>query len=359
MDAARKKAEEKVAPEKVEEKVAREIADAARMKGEADAARMKVEEAVGPLAEHAVEGRAVTLVRRTKIGGPVRLATVAWNVQDPPGQSAEHFLATIAGARQSYTPCDLVVTAGLPVGQVPSASAVLASSNGVPVLFEAKMDSLHSWFLIHSKDGCGNITLVRKQQVVFTSDQNDFFPFLAEILSSGAGSIGFTETELKMVLFICGENNVLASTGRRSVLKAPPGREENREGWAELLSGPWMVLNPAHKPYYPQIKTTGFAKVGVVPSKDGIVAGPTLRRLVEARATFPDGTESPVAIVHINNFDAKRLKTADYADVAFGDTIERVRRVRGPTTGQLGNGNALWRCSVFDVQSGRHRTRNR
>jgi hypothetical protein len=109
-----------------------------------------------------------------------------------------------------------------------------------------------------------------------------------------------------------------------------------------------VVLNPAHNPYYPQIRSTGFAKVGVVRSKKRS-AGPTLRWLVEAGAQFRDGSETPVAVVHVNNFFGDRPETAAYAEAAFGDTEDRVRPVHGPVTGP----DSSWRSSFFELQPGR------
>lgn len=254
----------------------------------------------------------------------------------------------MAGAAQAGGPCDLLLAAGLTVNDVPPAEAVLGASEGTPVLFEGKWGQDHSWLLAHDGGGRACHTLLRRRQVVTSFNQYDLFPHLADIVASGAGGIAFGDTDLKLVLFICGENNVLDYTRRGSVLKAAPAGGEGADRLSHALSGPWVVLNPAHQPYYPQIRSTGFAKVGVVPSR-GSSAGPTLRWLVEAGAQFRDGTETPVAVVHVNNFSGDRPKTADYAEAAFGDTEGRVRRVHGPVSGP----DSAWRYSVFEVRLGR------
>jgi hypothetical protein len=114
--------------------------------------------------------------------------------------------------------------------------------------------------------------------------------------------------------------------------KAPPPGDEGADRLAEVLRGPWVVLNPAHGPDYPQIRNTGFAKVGVVRSKERS-AGPTLRSPVEAGARFRDGAETPLAVVHVNNLSGDGPQTACYAEAAFGDTEDRVRQVHGPVSG--------------------------
>jgi hypothetical protein len=201
------------------------------------------------------EGVAVLLPRRTDPAKPVRLTTLSWSLKAGGmwGQSSEQFLASVAQASHRCGSCDLMVTAGLTVDAPPSVGAILKASSGLPVVFEAKKDGLHSWFLAHSSDGEGRFALLRRQQVVTSFDQYDRFPRLAEIVASGAGTIAFVDTDLRLVLFICGENNLLDSTRTASVLKAASDQESDRERLAGVLSGPWVVLNPAHEPYYPQI----------------------------------------------------------------------------------------------------------
>jgi hypothetical protein len=270
-------------------------------------------------------------------------------VNDPWGQPVELFLASVEGVSQSCGGCDLLVAAGLTVNGVPSAATILEKSDGLPVLFEAKRRGVHSWLLAH-RQGCDEfLTLLRRAQVVTSFNQFDLFPGLAKIIASGAGQITFTGADLKLVLLICGENNVLNFKGKASVLKGIPNRETERKRLAEVLGGPWIVLNPAHEPYYPQIRSTGFAKVGEVRSKKSS-AGPTLKWLVEAETRFRDGTRSPVAVVHVNNFYSDVPKTTPFAQAVFGDTEERVQSVHGPIAGSMDGSDAHWRSSVYEIQ---------
>jgi hypothetical protein len=111
------------------------------------------------------------------------------------------------------------------------------------------------------------------------------------------------------------------------------------------------MLNPAHDPYYPPIRSTGFAKVGVVHFEGG-QAGPTLRRLAEHKGHYRDGTAGPVGVIHVNNFDLSRQTTTEYASVAFGRTPSRVRRTAGPFTGELtlaAEATRAWRACVYEV----------
>lgn len=295
-----------------------------------------------------IEGSNVLLHRRTKVGGHLRLMTLSWslNAEDAWGQSADTFLASIVRATENRRVCDLLIAAGLTVNEIPSERLILKASKGLPVLFEAQRDGRHSWFLAHRKNGNAP-TLIRRQQVATSFNSYDRFSPLCEIIASGAGSIEFADTDLKLVLFICGENNVLCTNSRASILKRSPS-DDGARSLSAVLSHQWLVLNPAHEPYYPQIRSTGFAKIGVVHSKTGS-AGPTLKRLVESRAVFRDGTRSPVAVVHVNNFYGNVPKTAGYVAVAFGDLKDRVRHVESSPLG------AMCRTSVFEVQLDRDR----
>src|SRR5262249_16974474 len=154
------------------------------------------------------------------------------------------------------------VAAGLPLGVPPVPGEMLNTSESTPVLFEVRRDNGNAWFLAHEQDGQPRLTLMPARQVITRFDQYDSFPLLAGLLASSGGTIRFAGVELKLVLFICGENNLLQSSKRTSVLKAPPSDEEHRSQLASALSGPWVVLNPAHNPYYPQALPKGFAKVG-------------------------------------------------------------------------------------------------
>ncbi len=111
-------------------------------------------------------------------------------------------------------------------------------------------------------------------------------------------------------------------------------------------------MNPAHAPYFPPIRSTGFAKVGVVRFEGG-QAGPTLRRLVEHQGRDRDGTTAPVGVLHVNNFDPRHPATEEYAAVAFGDRPARARRTLGPATGEVAvspqAGTRRWLACAYEV----------
>jgi hypothetical protein len=116
--------------------------------------------------------------------------------------------------------------------------------------------------------------------------------------------------QTRLVLLICGEKNDLNTEGRnRSTLyRSSPGLNET-------LGDRWVALNPAHSPYWPQSKMTGFAKVGRVGGE-----AETMARTVARRTPYFDGTSPPLAFVHANNFLADQPRTVAYASVAFGPT---------------------------------------
>ncbi|MCI0380807.1 MAG: hypothetical protein L0215_24755 [Gemmataceae bacterium] len=210
-------------------------------------------------------------------------------------------------------------------------------------MFESEDGEDLSWFLAHED----RLTLLRPQQLVHTSQDSQHFSRFAEVIASGAGTISIAGTDLKLVLFICGENNALDGMRKASVLKAS-ANPDGPEPLSRVLSGNWVILNPSHWPYFPQIKITGFAKVGVVHSERGD-AGPTLKRLVENPGTFRDGTSSPLGIIHVNNYLDDEPKTEPFSDISFGNCI---RRVEGPLAG-TSRGIAAWRSSVYEIEAHR------
>jgi len=261
---------------------------------------------------------------------------------------------TLAATAQSRGTCDLIVAAGITFEKSPPAiDEVLAASRGTPVLFEIEAGRrFASWILVHHHDGRSVETILRKGQIVCTSNQATEMSRLASVIASRKGVIDFVDTDLRLVLFICGENNLLQPDSGPSAFRVGPSAHQG-DSLEKIVGGTWAVLNPAHTPYYPQIKTKGFAKVGVVQSTKGS-AGPTLKRVVEKK-TFDDGTRSPVAVIHVNNVFSdppKRAKTARFAEAVFGDSIKRVRRVHGPVTGLLDKQAIGWRSCVFEIRTG-------
>lgn len=295
-------------------------------------------------------GASVVLNRRTPHGSPLRLGALSWGVGDCWQQSPDEFLASLTGT--DLRTCDLAVAAGLTLASPPQPRAVLDASGGTPVLFEVAAEGGdRSWLLAHRGHSSPQAVVLRRRQLVERFDDHEGFGRLAEAVAAGAGVISFEGTDLRLVLFICGENNLPAPDAARSVLKRMPGDPGRADRLTNLLAGPWLMLNPAHAPYYPPIRSTGFAKVGVV-RFDGGQAGPTLRRLAEHEGRYRDGTAGPVAVVHVNNFDPRHPTTEEYAAVAFGDTPARVSRPTAPAGGEVAAPPQVarrWRACVFEV----------
>src|SRR5205823_1311570 len=137
-------------------------------------------------------------------------------------------------------------------------------SRGMPVVFEAKTeDGNRSWFVAYLRDRTPTLTMLRRTQLVNRFDEYGAFPHLAEVIAAGAGVIRFEGSSLKLVLFICGENNVPQARTRPAFLKRTPIALRRNGVLADAFSGEWIVLNPAHRPYRRQnIRSGGFLKVG-------------------------------------------------------------------------------------------------
>jgi hypothetical protein len=115
-----------------------------------------------------------------------------------------------------------------------------------------------------------------------------------------------------------------------------------------------VCLNSLALPYWPQCVSNGFAKVSIIRQTKSS-AGPTFQKLVERRLRHSDGTRTPAAVIHVNNFYAKIRDTLPFASIAFGDTTGRVRLVHGPAKGKLNSHQDgkpwSWRYSVYEIQS--------
>lgn len=301
------------------------------------------------------EGASVALARRTPPGSPLRIGTLSWEGEEPWVQSPGELLASLTAAG-TWGVCDLIVTAGLTVYEAPAAEAVLAASGGTPVLFEAESDGGdYAWLLVRQGNGGPAETVVRERQLLYRSGEVADMTRLAGVIASGAGVIDFEGTDLRLVLFICGENNLLQPDAGPSVLRAVSD-DQQAAGPEEVVGGTWAVLNPAHKPYLKQqIKTSGFGKIAQGTNSAGTF-GPTLKRLVDGRRQFRDGTTAPVALLHVNNFSPRHPKTVPYASVCFGDTAERVIPVGDMATGEVPREEPgrtrQWQASVYELQVG-------
>jgi hypothetical protein len=301
------------------------------------------------------EAGGVVLPCGHRAGRCLRLATLSWNLAwgQEPVQTVADFLASVGAACQDGEENDLVLAAGKYVAACPSAADLLGVSRGAPVVFEALAEGgTESWFIAYRREGVPTLTMLRREQLVFTAHQYDAFPDLAEVIANGEGVIRFEGSGLTLVLFLCGENNVPQAARLASVLQEVPAHLQADGSISRILSGEWILLNPAHRPYWPQVGHKGFLKVGYRTRKDGQVIGRTLERLVTGRRRFRDGTRGPVAVVHANNFHADREATVPFASVVFGDRTERVHLLSEPRTGEHEAGSLLWTASVYEIREG-------
>jgi hypothetical protein len=302
------------------------------------------------------DGACARLHRRTPAGTPLRFGTLSWGVGQGWGQPPAEFLASVAAAAPVWGCCDLAVAAGLTLDSLPEPEAVLAASGGTPVLFEAAGDGGNRpWLLAYDQCGTPRQSVLRRRQLAQRFSDEEGFRLVAGAVARSAGVIDFEGASLRLVLFICGENNSLDPYGPRSVLKGAADGPTGADGLREVLGGPWVLLNPAHAGYFPHALPTGFGKVGVVKMGDDREAGPTLRWLAERTKGYRDGTKAPVAVVHVNNFDPGHPQTEGYAAVSFGDTEARVVLTAGPAAGEvavLDGGARPWRACVFEVATG-------
>jgi hypothetical protein len=204
---------------------------------------------------------------------------------------------------------DLLLASGRTLLDEPAARDVLDKSSGTAVLFEVvNPNGSARWLLLHegARD-CAEV--LRSSQVLYRSrDGEGAHRRFVDEISCGHGVIRLVDRGVTFVLFICGENNALRTDGRDwSATHAPTA------GLAEMLGGRWVALNPAHTPYWPQIRTKGFAKVGRIGGSSESMA-----RAVARKRSYDDGTNPPAAFIHANNFFAGEPKTKAYASVAFG-----------------------------------------
>ncbi len=190
---------------------------------------------------------------------------------------------------------------------MPTAKQLAKATSGTPVLFEVSGGEHAPWILSIDE----RLIKLRWAQVVSKYDQKLEQARLARMIAAERGLIRFQAVSSRFVLLICGENNCLNPDGKRSVIRNAP--DSTGAGLQSLLND-WVVLNPAHVPYWPQIRSRGFVKIG----KDKQGAGPTLGRLIGQRRQYDDGTYAPRALIHCNNYDLKRERTLRFASRAFG-----------------------------------------
>lgn len=282
------------------------------------------------------EGTSVLLGRRNQPGSPLRIGTLSWGVVDAWQQSPNDLLATVATAAASHGNCDLIVAAGLTVSAAPSARTVLRASGGTPVLFEIDAGANgRSWLLAHRSGDSPQNVLLRRRQLAQRFDDYEGFRRIAGAVAGHAGVIEFEGADVRLVLLICGENNSVNPYAARSVFKRLPDKPEEAARLRGVLGKSWVMLNPAHARYYPQVLPTGFGKVGVVRTGEDQWAGPTLRWLAERTRGYRDRTMPPMAVIHVNNFDPEHPETEEYAAISFGHAGAQGR----PASGTVASGS--------------------
>lgn len=294
---------------------------------------------------------------RKPCDGAVRIGTVSWSVSRsggdllPPGLFLETLERLPCGGVEGL---DLLLASGRTLSGEPAARDVLDASRGTAVLFEVvnrerngDPDRSARWLLMH--DGARERAEVLRVSQVLTRRQDDqgaYRRFVDEI-SCGHGVIRLADRGLTFVLFICGENNALRTDDR-----APSAIHESTGRLAQVLGGRWVALNPAHTPYWPQIRRKGYAKVGRIGSN-----GATMARVVARRPSYCDGTNPPVAFIHANNFFAEEPKTKAYASVAFSPQgrVQPFRTAEGEVFGKEGE-IVHWLFTVYEERAWTHRS---
>jgi hypothetical protein len=276
---------------------------------------------------------------------------VSWGLGDTWQQSPDDFLATVATASARLGVCDLIVTAGLTVSTEPMSQVVLEASGGTPLLFEVDTGAIgRSWLVAHRIGGSPQNVVLRLRQLAQRFDDYEGFRQVAGAVAGNAGVIEFAGADVRLVLLICGENNSVDPYADRSVFKRRPEGPEQAARLRDTVGGPWVMLNPAHARYYPQVLPTGFGKVGTVQIGESRKAGPTLRWLAERTRRYRDGTTPPIAVVHVNNFDPQHSETEEFSTVVFG----QARAVGRTTTGMVATvsaGRRPWRARTIEIET--------
>lgn len=258
--------------------------------------------------------------------------------------SLDAFCSSLAEVRQELgarRAADLMLCAGAKIQQDQlrddDVAARVWAAWGRPILFEMPaLDGRKRWVLVDD----GKITDVRADQYVFRDkDVALRSPATVGELTTGAGVLDLTRGDVvvrRFVLFICAEANLMKVkfTGQRSVVA--PGFGSNVP---ELFSGPWVLLHPAHHPYWPHIGHKGFCLVGSMRSKVRTRSAkskvrtrsakskkwnhsvPLFTQLVNRREAYADGSTAPDTVVHAAPFhdgtDARKRPDKDFATLRF------------------------------------------
>lgn len=292
------------------------------------------------------------LPRSMSASDPLRFSTLSWSMWgDDEGcndQAPEFFLSSLRSACGAVERQELVLCSGMTVTKVPPVRSILEASGGAPVVFEATGGG-YIWLAWRGSDGVSRTTRLRDGQILFRhNDPARRFKETAEAVAQRHGVLRFEGSSICFVILVCGENNVLG--GGRSVFKNQAVSNDRSARLSTILGVPWVLLNPAHRPYFPQIASTGFAKVGHV-NTPTYEAGPTIGKITKREKPYRDKTCAPVAVLHANNFRLSLQETLPYASVAFG---KRVKAIGNPVQGEIANstgaGPATWRFARYTIR---------
>lgn len=279
-------------------------------------------------------GRTIRLPRAS-VGSQLSIGTLSWNRLDHPHLALPALLKSLTDA-QIPNDTDLTICAGFTLARAAKPSTILNASGGSPVLYEVGSE----WRVASYANGKARSTQLRDRQLLGRFDDDAGSRKLARLLSKGGGVLFFPGVATRLVLFICGENNILTYTRRGSVIKAG-----DKLSFPDL-SHDWIGLNPAHFPYKKPVAATGFGKVAETASGQG----PTLGKLVQKRDPRKNGTVPPRAVVHCNNLDKSIPITVNNNSVVYSKPVKNLKRPLQPKQSRSGTaGNIDWYFRLYSL----------
>lgn len=286
-------------------------------------------------------GTSVVIAKRSKESGEIRVGTLSWtgDLGASSYLSVTEFLAAVEVARPVISASvDLVLCAGRRVYENDRSlrpGDILERSGGAPVMFEWLAEDEDGserceWQIAFVDAGRPRLEVLRRDQLVQSSkDAKAAYRRLACAIAKGAGTVAIEGSNTRLVLLICGENNLLKHPGPGSACRVDHHSRAEVQRLATALAGAWVALNPAHNPYWPPGRATGAANVMEIGG-----ASPLLGRVVAPHRSYKDGTRAPTALIHVNTFlrgtNGEPHRTEASAHVAFGqvrnDTPTHVER---------------------------------
>lgn len=229
-------------------------------------------------------GASLAIARRPRRA--LRIGTLSWKLEhEQRDLNLDTFEAALKQAVRRRPQPDLILVAGRTLQTAPARCVLPRTA----IVLEAKNRDCRSWYLATSA-GCSRL---REDQIVYKHDELREMSQLSRLVARGRGLI--QHPGVSLLLLICGENNALNTRGGSSVLREARGGLHGHLG-----KQPWIVLNPAHKPYKSRSRSSGYAKIGPVAG-----CAPTLKRLVHQQWEYRDGTRAPLAVIHCNNFNTR------------------------------------------------------